>query len=84
MTVDGDVVSAIGPGLVVAPALLIAVAAPLIDLPAPYLLLAAMPAGLNGLLVAHAYGLDLGLQASAIVWSTVVALVAATGAVAVL
>ena len=81
---DRRVAVAVAFRLVVAPALLVAVAAPLIELPAPYLLLAAMPAGLNGLLVAHAYGLDLGLQASAIVWSTVIALVAAIGAVAVL
>jgi len=56
--------------LVVAPLLLLALAAPLIDLPAPYLLLAAMPAGLNGLLVAHEYGLDVGLAAGAIAWGT--------------
>jgi hypothetical protein len=56
--------------LAVAPLLLLAVAAPLIDLPDPYLILAAMPAGLNGLVVAHEYGLDLGFAAGAIAWGT--------------
>jgi len=63
------------------PGVLLALAAPLIDLPAPYLLLAAMPCGINGLVVAHAYGLDLALSAGAIAWST--ALVVLTGLIAV-
>jgi malate permease and related proteins len=58
--------------LVVAPALLIALAAPLIDLPTPYLLLAAMPTGLNSMVVAHAYGLDMEITAEAVVWSTAI------------
>ena len=64
--------------LVVAPVILLALAAPLIDLPAAYLLIAAMPCGLNGLVIAHAYGLDLSLSASAVAWSTALAVVAAT------
>ncbi|MGI8622026.1 MAG: AEC family transporter [Solirubrobacteraceae bacterium] len=64
--------------LLVAPALLLALAAPLIDLPAPYLILAAMPTGLNGLVVAHAYGLDLAFAAGAIAWGTALVVVAAT------
>ncbi|MDP9385522.1 MAG: hypothetical protein M3P50_09860 [Actinomycetota bacterium] len=48
-----------------------------IDLPEPYLLLAAMPAGINGLVVAHAYGLDLQFAAAAIAWSTAVVVVVA-------
>ena len=63
--------------LLVAPALLAAFAAPFIDLPEPYLLLAAMPAGINGLVVAHAYGLDLGFAAAAIAWSTTVVVIVA-------
>jgi malate permease and related proteins len=58
--------------LAVAPALLIALATPLIDLPAPYLLLAAMPTGLNSMVVAHAYGLDMEITAEAVVWSTAI------------
>ena len=40
-------------------------AAPLIDLPAAYRLLSAMPSGLNSLVVAHAYGLDMEITAEA-------------------
>jgi malate permease and related proteins len=63
--------------LAVAPALLIALAAPLIDLPTPYLLLAAMPSGLNSMVVAHAYGLDMEITAEAVVWSTAIVVAAA-------
>jgi predicted permease len=60
--------------LVIAPLLLVAIAAPFIDLPPSYALLAAMPAGLNCLTVAHVYGLDLRLASGAIAWSTLVAI----------
>jgi malate permease and related proteins len=59
--------------LLVAPALLVALAAPLIDLPGSFALLAAMPAGLHIVALAHAYGLNVGLAAGAIVWTTIVA-----------
>ena len=65
--------------LVVAPGLLLALSLPLIELPGPYLLLAAMPAGINTLLVGHVYGLDLRLTAQAVVWSTAIAITAALG-----
>lgn len=78
---DARVAAALVLRLVVAPLLLIALAAPLIDLPAPYLLLAAMPTGLNGLVVAHAYGLDLAFASAAIAWGT--SIVVAVGLVAV-
>jgi malate permease and related proteins len=68
--------------LIVAPALLLAIAAPLIDLPGPYLLLAAMPVGINTLLVGHVYGLDLRLAAQAVAWSTAIAVVAALASLA--
>jgi predicted permease len=58
--------------LVVCPALLFALSAPFVDVPRAFLLLAAMPAGLNGLTIAHAYGLDLSLAASIIAWSTLI------------
>jgi predicted permease len=64
--------------LVLAPLLLLALAAPLIDLPPAYLLLAAMPAGINGLTVAHAFGLDLRFAAASIAWTTGVAVTTAT------
>jgi predicted permease len=70
--------------MAVAPLLLLALAAPLIDLPDAYLLLAATPAGINGIVVAHAYGLDVGLAASTIAWSTGIFLAAASVAVAIL
>jgi predicted permease len=66
--------------LLVAPALLAALALPLLDPPDAFLIQAAMPAGLNGLVVAHAYGLDLRLSAAAIAWSTAIVLVVATAA----
>jgi len=46
----------------------------LIDVPAPFYLMAAMPVGINTVLVAHVTGLDLRLTSSAIAWTTVVAL----------
>lgn len=58
--------------LAAAPALLYLLALPLIDLPEPYLLLAAMPCGVNTLVVAHAYGLDMGIAAGAVAWSTAI------------
>jgi predicted permease len=62
----------VGCRLLVAPALLLAVSAPLIDLPAAYLLLAAMPSGINSMVVAHAYGLDMEITAEAVAWSTAI------------
>jgi predicted permease len=63
--------------LVLAPALLIALAAPLIDLPSAYRLMAAMPTGLNSMIVSNAYGLDNRTTAEAITWSTAIVVVAA-------
>ena len=37
-----------------------------------------MPAGINGLVIAHAYGLDLRTSAGAIAWGTAIVVVAAT------
>jgi predicted permease len=76
----GAVVTAIGLRLVVAPALLAALSAPLIDLPAPYLLLAAMPAGINSLAVAHVYGLDTRISAAVIAGTTAVVVAVALAA----
>jgi predicted permease len=63
--------------LVVAPGILFLLSLPLIDLPGPFLLLAAMPCGVNSLLVAHVYGLDSKLAAQAVAWTTAIAVVAA-------
>jgi hypothetical protein len=46
----------------------------LLDVPAPFLLLAAMPTGVNTLLVAHATELDLSLTAASITWTTAIVL----------
>jgi len=65
-----------------APLVLLVLSAPLIDLPAAYLLIAAMPTGINSLIVAHAYGLDLRITAESIAWTTALAIPAAFVAVA--
>lgn len=64
--------------VLVTPLLLLAITAPLVDLPRAFLLQAAMPCGINGLVIAHAYGLDLRTSAGAIAWSTAIVVVAAT------
>jgi predicted permease len=63
--------------LVVAPALLLAFSAPFIDLPLPFLIVASMPAGLQSITLAHAYGLDVRLAAATIAWSTGIAVAGA-------
>lgn len=73
---DAAVAAAVTLRLLVAPALLFLIALPLIDLPGPYLLLAAMPCGINTMIVTHAYGLDLRISAGAVAWSTAIAVVA--------
>jgi malate permease and related proteins len=67
---DAPIGAAIVMRLVLAPLLLLLLAAPFIDLPPAYVLAAATPAGLNGLTVAHAYGLDLRYAASSLAWTT--------------
>jgi malate permease and related proteins len=63
--------------LALAPALLMLLAAPLVDLPAAYRLLSAMPSGINTMVVAHAYGLDMEIAAEAVTWSTAIVIGAA-------
>jgi hypothetical protein len=62
--------------LVMVPALLMLLAAPFIHLPAAYRLMSAMPCGLNGMVVSHAYGLDNQVVAEAITWSTAIVVIA--------
>ena len=59
--------------LVLLPALLLLLAAPLIDLPTSFLLLAAMPSGINAMVVSQAYGLDMKITAGAVAWTTAIA-----------
>jgi predicted permease len=61
------------------PLVLLVVGLLLIDVPAPFYLMAAMPVGVNTVLVGHATGLDLRLISSAIAWTTVIALVGIAG-----
>lgn len=63
--------------LVVSPATLFLLALPFTGIPKSFFLLAAMPAGLNSMIVANAYGLDLRTTAEAVGWTT--ALVVAVG-----
>lgn len=58
--------------LALAPALLMLLATPLIDLPASYRLMSVMPTGINSLVVSHAYGLDNKIVAESITWSTAI------------
>lgn len=60
-----------------APALLMLLAAPLIELPSAYRLMSAMPTGINALVVSHAYGLDNRIVAETITWSTAIVVLAA-------
>jgi malate permease and related proteins len=68
---------ALGARLALVPALLTLLAAPLIDLPAAYRLMSAMPSGINSMVVAHAYGLDMEITAEAVTWSTAIVVLAA-------
>jgi len=69
---DRPVAVAVALRLIGGPLLLLGLAAPITELPDTYLLLAAMPCGLNTMIVAHAYGLDLRIAAGAIAWSTAI------------
>jgi predicted permease len=62
--------------LIVPPALLLLASELILHIPRAYIVEAAMPCGVNNLLIANAYGLDRKLAASAIVWSTPVVLAA--------
>jgi len=71
------VLLALGSRLVLVPALLMLLAAPLIDLPSAYRLLSAMPSGVSSMVVAHAYGLDMEITAEAVTWTTAIVVLAA-------
>lgn len=63
--------------MVVAPALLVGLSALTVPVPHAYILQAAMASGINSLVVGHVYGLDIRLAASAVAWSTAIAVIAA-------
>ncbi|MDO9410177.1 AEC family transporter [Patulibacter sp.] len=56
--------------LVVAPLIVLTASVVALDLPPGMLLQAAVPTGLNGMLVAHRFGLDFRPVAASIVWTT--------------
>lgn len=62
--------------LVLAPALLLLLTLPVTGVPPSYYVLAAMPAGLSSMVIAHAFGLDLRITAEAVAWTTGIVLVA--------
>ncbi len=66
--------------LLVAPAVMLGLSAVAFDVPDAYIVEAAMPTGVNALVVGHAYGLDLRVTSAALAWTTAVAVVAAVAA----
>ncbi|MGA7397093.1 MAG: transporter, partial [Solirubrobacterales bacterium] len=65
--------------LLVAPSLLLVLTLPLTGVPPSYFLLAAMPTGLNSMIVGHTYGLELRIMAESIVYTTTIVVIAAAG-----
>ena len=63
--------------LLVAPGLMLAMSSLIVRVPDAYLLQAAMPSGINSLIVAHAYGLDLRIISSVLAWSTAIVIAVA-------
>ena len=79
LRLSGPVALAVAGRLAVAPGLLVLFAAPLIELPTAYLVMAAMPTAITAMVIAHVYGLDMEITAEAIVWSTAVVIFVAIG-----
>jgi predicted permease len=63
--------------LIVSPALLFVLAMPVAGIPRSYYLMAAMPTGLNSMIVGHAYGLDLRTTAEAVFYTTAIVMAGA-------
>lgn len=62
--------------LTLPPLVLLGLSMLIVEAPAAFFSQAAMPAGINNLVIAHAYGLDRRLAAAAIVWSTALVVLA--------
>jgi predicted permease len=75
--VTAPVVVAVLLRMAVAPTLLVGLSALTVDVPDAYIVQAGMACGINSLVVGHLYGLDIRLAASAIAWSTTIAVVGA-------
>jgi predicted permease len=76
------VATAVALKLLLFPAIVLGLSLAIVDVPDPYVSQAAMACGVNGVLIAHTYGLDRALAAAAITWST--AIVVVTGLVVAL
>lgn len=74
------VAALVGVRMVLMPAIVLAFSLFVSRLPATYPLLAAMPSGVNTVLVAHRTGLTLRAAADGTAWTTAIALVGVTGA----
>jgi predicted permease len=65
--------------LLLSPALLIVLSMPFSGIPRSFYLMAAMPTGLNSMIVGHAYGLDLRTTAESLVYTTAIVVAGAVG-----
>jgi len=74
------IITALGLRLVIAPAVMLGLSGLLITAPDTFKLEAAMPAGINALVVAHMYGLDMKITVGAIAWSTALVVTAVSAA----
>ena len=74
---DAAIGTALALRLAAAPLLMLGLVALTVRVPDAYLVQAAMPSGINSLVVAHAYGLDLRLISAALAWSTGIVIAAA-------
>ncbi|MDQ4071317.1 MAG: AEC family transporter, partial [Actinomycetota bacterium] len=72
---DASILAALGSKLVVAPLVVVALSAGLVPVSEPFLAQPAMASAVNALVIANEYGLDRGLAAGAIAWSTAIVLV---------
>ena len=72
------VATAVGLRLIVAPSVMALLSLTLVTVPPVFLVQSGMACGINGLAVAHLYGLDLRITAGAVAWSTAIVLVAAS------
>jgi predicted permease len=68
---------ALGLRLAIAPALMIGLGTITFHVPHSFYVEAAMPTGVNALVVGHAYGLDLRLTSAALAWTTAIVVIAA-------
>jgi len=63
--------------LALSPALMLLLSLPFSGIPRSFYLMAAMPTGLNSMIVGHAYGLDLRTTAESLVFTTLIVVVSA-------